>query len=337
MDKVRLGLIGVGKGGRAVALSAKGLPEIELVALCSSCESTARAAAELYGVGTYYGDYRDMLEASAIDAVFIAAPNHLHCDMVLAAAEANKHVLCEKPMALTLGEADRMIEAAREHRVRLMVGFTERYLTPFAKAKDLIEAGQIGEPAMIHAKRAHKPRHDWVQDPEKSGGVLLLAGVHNIDLTLWLGGSTPKRLYAEMGSFVYKSDYTDNVALVMRLQNEAIVNIFESYTLPQKAPHPVDRRVEIIGTKGTLDIDMMKQPLVRCTDEELWLEDVLTWPMVRGEMSGAVREELREFARCIVEDREPDANGEAGRLSLAVALAAHTAFQERRVVDFESQ
>lgn len=337
MSKVRLGLIGAGKGGRAVALSLKGLPEVELTALCSSRESTAREAAGLYGVERHYGDYRELLGDNAVDAVFIAAPNHLHCEMAVAAAQAKKHILCDKPMALSLQDADTMIDAARRNGVKLMVGFSERFITSFARARELIESGKIGEPVMVYAKRAHKPRHDWVADASRSGGVLVLAGVHNIDLTLWLTGSTPKRLYAEMGSFVYKSDYVDNVALVMRLQNDAIVSIFESYTLPHKTPHSVDRRIEIIGTEGTLDVDMMKQPLVCCTHEELWLEDTLTWPLIRGAMSGCIQAELREFAHCITEDREPEANGEAGRLSLAVALAAHTAFREKRVVDFEAE
>ena len=336
MDKIRLGLIGIGKGGRTVALSQKGLPEVELAAVAATNESKTRDAAALYGAGKYYTDFKDMLKDDEIDAVFIATPNHLHCEMTVEAARAKKHVLCEKPMALNLKDADLMIASAAKNKVKLMVGFSERFNTAFVRARAIIDSGKIGTPVMIHARRAHKPRwDDWVKNPEQSGGALVLAGVHNIDLILWLAGSTPERIYAEMGSFLYKKEkYIDNVALVMRLKNGAIASMVESYILPKGTPHPVDRRIEVIGTKGTIDVDMMKQPLTTCTDEGLTIEDTLTWPIVGDEMIGAVKEELREFARCIIEDYEPAASGDAGRLTLEVALAAHAAYEQKRVIEF---
>lgn len=335
MNKVRLGLIGIGKGGRTVALSQKGLPEIELVAVASTKSAAAREAAERYGARKYYSDYRELLNDREINAVFIATPNHLHCEMAVAAAKAKKHILCDKPMSLTLAEADMMITTARENRVKLMVGFVERFNVSFAVAKQILTSGRIGKPAMIFAKRAHKPRPDrWVLDPKQSGGVLVLAGVHNIDLILWLLDSRPERIYAEMGSYVHDSGFIDNVALVMKLKNGAIANMIESYCMPDKMPHGVDRRIEIIGTTGTIDVDMMKQPLVTCTNNDFRVEDTLTWPVICDEMTGALREELKEFARCILQDREPEANGEAGRMSLEVALAAHAAFEGKRIVEF---
>jgi len=336
MEKIRLGLIGAGKGGRNVGLSQKGLPEIELAAVSDADTTRAEEAARLFGAGKYYADYRQLLADKDIDAVFIATPNHLHCEMTVAAARAGKHILCEKPMALSLEEADIMINAARENKVKLMVGFVERFIVSHIAAKQILTSGKIGKPVMIHAKRAHKPRRDaWVNNPGQSGGVLILAGVHNIDLILWFMETKPLRIYAEMDSFIHTGGFMDSVCLVMRLENGVIANMVESYTMPQKMPHGVDRRIEIFGTEGVLDLDMMKQPLTTCTNETYWLEDTLTWPVINGEMRGAVRDELREFARCILEDREPEANGEAGRISLEVALAAHTAYEQRRVVEFQ--
>lgn len=335
MKKVRLGLVGTGKGGRNAGLSQKGLPEIELIAVSDISETNAKEAVQLYGAGKYYTDYKQLLVDKEIDAVFIATPNHLHSAMAVAAARAGKHILCEKPMALNLEQADLMINAARENNVKLMVGFTERFVVPYVAARQILTSGKIGKPVMIHAKRAHKPRPDsWVNNPGQSGGVLVLAGVHNIDLILWLMDAKPVRLYAEMDSFIHKNGFIDNVCLVMRLSNGVIANMVESYTMPQKMPHGVDRKIEIFGTDGVLAVDMMKQPLVTCTNDIYWFEDTLTWPLINDEMRGAVREELREFARCIIEGREPEANGAAGRLSLEVALAALTAYERKQVVEF---
>ena len=333
MKKIRLGLIGIGKGGSAVAQSQKGLPEIELTAIAA--DVGAHEAAKLYGVGKYYSDYRQLLADDQIDAVFIATPNHLHCEMAVAAAKAKKHILCDKPMALNLTEADTMITSAKENNVKLMVGFVERFNVAFASAKQILASGRIGAPAMIFAKRAHKPRQDkWVLDPKQSGGVLILAGIHNIDLILWLMDSRPERIYAEMGSYVHDSGFIDCVSLVMKLENGVIANMLESYCMPEKKPHGVDRKIEIIGTKGNVEVDMMKQPLTTCTNDSFVVEDTLTWPVINNEMTGALKEELREFANCILQDREPQANGEAGRVSLEVALAAHAAFEDKRIVEF---
>jgi predicted dehydrogenase len=245
---------------------------------------------------------------------------------VVAAAQAGKHVLCEKPMCNTVAEARRMIDACQRARVALMIGFSERYAAPFQDAKRRIEAGEIGEPMMLLARRCHPKSivrgRTWLNDRE-TGGVLNYAGTHNIDLICWLANKPVRRVYAELGQLVLKGqDFTDCAVMTFQFEDGAVATLYESFAYPDPYPHGVDRSLEILGTRGVIRVDMMRQPLESVGEAGSMIGDAVTWPREGDGLGGALRTEAEHFVRCVLTGAAPLSTGADGLRAIALAQAA---------------
>ncbi len=328
-EDVGIGIIGGGKAGRNFALAIRSCAGAEVRTFCTRSEDSARAAAESCGVPGWTADYRSMLGDPDIHAVIVATPDEFHCEHTVLAAQARKHVLCEKPMCRTPAEADRMIGAARESGVILMIGFTERYSHPCAEAKRRIDAGEIGTPRMMFARRCHPLSvlrgRAWVNDDE-TGGVLNYAGPHNIDLVCWLMGGAPERVYGEMGQLILKDqNFTDCAVMTFRFPNGSIAALYETFAYPGTYPHGVDRNIEILGDSGVLHVDFMSQPLKVFSDAGYQVADSVTWPMGERGIQGTLLAEVEHFVGCVREGKTPLTKGEDGKLAMRIALAAREA------------
>ena len=334
-EKIGIGIAGGGKAGRNFALALRASAGAEVLMFCTRHEESAREAAEFCGVPGWTADYRTMLDHPDIGAIVVASPDEFHCEQAVLAARAGKHVLCEKPMCRSLEEADRMIEEARENGVILMVGFTERYSHPCAEAKKRIDAGEIGTPRMVFARRCH-PRfvvrgREWLND-EETGGVLNYAGPHNIDLVCWFMGGAPERVYAEMGQLILKGqDFTDCAVMTFKFPN-GIASLYETFAYPDAYPHGVDRNVEILGDSGVLYVDFMSQPLKMFTGSGYQVLDSITWPEGEDGLHGAILAEAEHFVRCVTEGKAPLTTGEDGRMAIQVAVAAREASDTGKAV-----
>ncbi len=306
---VGIGIIGGGKAGRNFALAIRS---------CANAEVRMRAAkeaAEFCGVSGFSHD----VERSGYSGDYRGHAGRAH----------KKHVLCEKPMCRSLEEADRMIREAQENGVILMVGFTERYSHPCAEAKRRIDAGEIGTPRMMFARRCHPLSvlrgRAWVNDDE-TGGVLNYAGPHNIDLVCWLMGGAPERVYGEMGQLVLKDqNFTDCAVMTFKFPNGSIAALYETFAYPATYPHGVDRNIEILGDAGVLHVDFMSQPLKVFTDAGYQVADSITWPMGERGIQGTLLAEAEHFIRCVREEKTPLTTGEDGKLAIRIALAAREA------------
>ena len=306
---------------------------------CTRSEDSARAAAEFCGVAGWTADYPAMLRDPDIHAVIVATPDEFHCEHTVLAARAKKHVLCEKPMCRSPEEADLMIREARENGVILMVGFTERYSHPCMEAKRRIDAGEIGTPRMMLARRCHPLSvlrgRAWVNDVE-TGGVLNYAGPHNIDLVCWLMGGPPERVYAEMGQLILKDqDFTDCAVMTFRFPNGSIATLYETFAYPGAYPHGVDRNIEILGERGVLHVDFMSQPLKVFTDAGYEVADSVTWPMGERGIQGTLLAEVEHFIGCVREGRTPLTTGEDGKLAMRIALAAREAANTGKAIPIQ--
>jgi predicted dehydrogenase len=309
---------------------------VEIGAFCAAHEESAKAAAVEFGAASWSADYRRITENPDLDGVIVASPDRFHCEQVVAAAQAGKHVLCEKPMCRDIEEADRMIDAARERSVVLMVGFTERYNHPCMDAKARIARGEIGKPRMILARRCH-PRsivrgRKWLNDAE-TGGVLNYAGTHNIDLICWLMGAQPDRIYAEMGQLILAGqDFTDCAVMTFRFRDSGVAVLYETFAYPSPYPQGVDRSIEVLGDKGVLHIDFLSQPLKAYTENGYSVGDAVTWPSFEGHIEGALLNELRHFIGCVRSSGRPDTGGEEGKLAIRIANAAREAAHSGQAV-----
>lgn len=337
MSRIGVGIVGAGKAGSNFARAIQGLGEqARVVGFCTAHSGSAEQAAQRFSAEVGTETLSKLLRRPAVDVVIVASPDRYHCEQVVAAAEAGKHVLCEKPMCRTAEEAERMIAACKDNGVILMVGFTDRFNQPCLEAKHRIDAGEIGTPRMILARRCH-PRsvvrgRKWLNDRE-TGGVLNYAGTHNIDLICWYMDQTPERVHGEMGQLILSGqDFTDCAVVTFKFPNGGIAVLYETFAYPENYPHGVDRSVEVLGDRGVIKIDLMSQPMEIHTAAGYTVADSLTWPQSERGLDGALRAEIEHFLNCVREGRQPMTGGEEGKLAIRIAAAAREASETGRTV-----
>ena len=338
MDRVRVGIIGTGKAGflfgKAVIAASNG----ELVSLAAATEAEAKDAGDrLGGVPQCTGDWKALLANPDVDAVFICSPTFLHAEMTIAAAMAGKHVLCDKPMCLSVKEADAMIAACDKAGVVFMIGFVERFNAAFRVMKQRIKDGKIGEPVMCNSRRAHPPRKgSWIMDDKQSGGAFLHTGCHNIDLVQWLFDRPVTHIQSVERESGISPGFTDVSTVMATLDNGIIITQVESYAHPTSQPMGVDRSFEILGTGGSLYLDLLRSPVTLCNEDGWQYQDCLTWVEADGQLSGALTEETEYFLACVQRGEQPtEASAIDGKRTLAVFEAAKKAAVEHRRVEVE--
>lgn len=216
-EKLRIGIIGCGgiANGKHMPSLAK-LPQVEMVAFCDIIEERATKAAAEYGVegADTYLDYRELLEDDSIDVVHVCTPNNSHSEITVAALEAGKHVMCEKPMAKTAAEARLMVETAEKTGKKLSIGYQNRFRDDSQYLYEACRRGELGEIYMAKAKAIRRravPTWGVFLDKEKQGGGPLIdIGTHALDLTLWMMDNyRPK--YA-VGTIYHKLNKRENAA-----------------------------------------------------------------------------------------------------------------------------
>jgi len=330
MREVGICLVGVGRAGTVHASNyAFNLRGARIVAVVDANIDAAKACAEQTGAKLYYSNHEDALRLDEVDAVCISTPTFAHARIAIDAAESGKHVFCEKPMALTLKQADEMISAAKRQHVILQIGFMRRFSPEFRAAKRQLTEGAIGKPTLIKSTgRGPGLPPAWACDPRTSIGMLAEVNSHDFDTARWLMESEVERLYAEAEALVAPElkekyeDFYDRSVVVLRFRNKALAMI--DGACPVK--YGYDSRVEILGTEGVMLVgDLKHQAIVTCTKERGACSSF--FPSWRDRFSEGYLEEDRHFIDCIVNDREPLASGEDGRAVLELTLAATKSFK----------
>ena len=244
------------------------IPGARLTLLVEPLAESRRVACEELRLERACADYREALRDPAVDAVVVATPSALHCEIVVAAAQAGKHVLCEKPMAMNAAECDRMLDAIEQAGVTLQIGFMRRFDAGFVAAKQRVDAGEIGRvvsvKSLTHGPTIPKP---WMYDIRKSNGPLSEVNSHDIDTVRWLSGSEFDEVYAIAGN--YRSpdareqfpDFYDNVILSARLRNGMQGCICGA----QGVMYGYDARCEILGEKGLITVGSLAANTVTTT------------------------------------------------------------------------
>ena len=326
-EKLKVGLIGCGNiGARAHLPAYARIPEAELVAVCDIVKERADQAARASGA-VPYTDYRQLLERNDIGMVDICLPSYLHAEVATAAAEAGKHVLCEKPMAHTLDAAQAMIEAVRATGVKLMIGQVRRFDHRYASIKAQIDAGKVGRPVFI--RRAERqflpfPPDAWQWDPKRGGGVILDIGVHATDLFRWLFGEEAVEVYAvaksvreaarEAGSF-------DHAMITCKFDGGGVGFAETSWAYPQGFGGTLYAQLDVVGTEGKIQYaDKDTNPMLVYTAEKG--HELPHYFCFMSTTEYAFEEEIRHFVRCILESRKPLVSPQDARAALEMALAA---------------
>ncbi len=340
---VRVGIVGSGFAASLHAQALRQVPDVELVAAASPDSEHVWVFSRTFDIPHAFIDYRDMLKNDLVDAITVACPNDAHASVTLAAAAARKHVLVEKPLALSLAQADRMIQACRDKGVILMYGENLCFAPKYARAKELADEGALGDVYYVRQLECHSgPHADWFWNVERSGGgVLMDMGCHSIAFCRWIFGNAPvESVSAELGRFLHgdRTKGDDHSLLTMRFAGGGIGVAENSWA----RLGGLDDRAEIYGTKGLTVADLARGPALDTYSEPGYgyaTEKASTtsgWTRTGFEdaWQEGFPQEMAHFVECVREGKRPALSGEDGRAVLEIICAAYQSARTGQRVSF---
>ncbi|MFC7395527.1 Gfo/Idh/MocA family oxidoreductase [Scopulibacillus cellulosilyticus] len=319
MSNVKIGLVGAGRMGSFHAETvAYKIPGAELAAIADPVPGAANKLAERLGCPKVYTNPEEMFADPDVDAVLIAAPARSHAKLVVAAAKEGKGVFCEKPMAVTLEEADEAIQAMRQAGVPLQVGFNRRFAAGFKEAHDDIKKGKIGTPQLMRSLTRDPGLGDPTPIPEWT--IFLETLIHDFDTLLYLNpGAEPTDVYAVADALV-RPDFKDkgllDTAVVnIRFDNGAIATAEANF----QAVYGYDVRGEVFGSAGMITAgDVRQTSMVRYTADGANSD---TCRKDTELLHDAYVAEVTSFVECVRTGGTPYTTGEDAHRALAIALA----------------
>jgi myo-inositol 2-dehydrogenase/D-chiro-inositol 1-dehydrogenase/scyllo-inositol 2-dehydrogenase (NAD+) len=334
-ETIGLCLIGAGRAGMIHARNfSSRVPHAKMIAVSDVLEQSARAAADEIGISTWYTDYHDALNNKDVDAVIVVTPTKFHQDIVIEAAKAKKHILCEKPMAMNKEECQRMIDAVKEGGVNLQIGFMRRFDANFRRAKEIIDSGAIGKVVTVKSL-THGPSvpQEWMYDIGKSNGPLAEVNSHDIDTLRWFSGSDAESLYAIAGNYRCDSarekypDFYDTVLMNVRMKNGVLGNIDGA----QGVQYGYDARVDITGAGGHIEIGGLagSTTLLYTKDKQFRGDTVKSWTNLFYE--AYVNEDI-SFVESIRNGARPEVSGEDGMAAVDIVRAGNESIKTGRIV-----
>ena len=344
MKPVAIGIIGSQFQAECHASSIAMVPgEMQVWAVASPTPGNARAFADRHHIPQAYTDYRDLLADPAVEAVSINAPNSLHCEMTLAAAAAGKHVLCEKPLCVTLEEADQMIAACREHGVVLMYAEELLFTPKYVKAKQMADLGAFGKVHLIKQSEKHfGPHSDWFWDVDRSGGGALFdLGCHGIAFAHWfLGRPKLRSVVSHLGTYVHgaKTRADDEAVTILEFEGGAFAVIENSWA----RRGGMDDRIEVYGEGGlTIANLLMGNALTTYSEygvgyavEKSPITTGWLYPVFEEAWNYGFPQEMQHFARCVRGLETCQSTGEDGRIVLEAVYAAYASAGMGRRISF---
>ena len=318
---IRVGIIGAGSAGRRHALAYRQLGDVQVVGVVDPAVERGEGVAREVG-GEQFSELTSRFWDS-VDIVSVCAPHNLLAPAAFQAIEHKKPLLLEKPMALSLSDADEIIAAAEQTGVQLMVGFVHRFRAEVQQAHCALVAGKIGEPvfAVEHMISGGGTQPGWIWKREiAGGGVTFYNGVHGIDRLRWFLGSEVVSAFAESRRVRDEGDVEDLMLATLKFQNLAAASYTQHIALYPLSP---GWRSEIYGTEGALLLG--DGTLVEVTESSTTTAKV--------ERSDRFLGEITEFVQSIRENREPSVTGNDGRAALAVALALEASAESGKIVN----
>ncbi len=303
----------------------KQLPNVEFVGVADDDASRAKDAAKRFGVKAFK-TYDEML-ATDIDGVIVTSENANHRRHVVVAAQANKHVMCEKPISVSMQDAEAMVEVAKRADIKLMTAFPCRYHPAFARLKQAVTGGELGRLLAIKSTNQGQCPGGWFTDTKLSGGGAVIDHtVHLVDLMRHMTGAEPERIYAEIDNRMYGGDFDDTGIISVDFSNGMFATIDASWSRPKSYPFWGNVNMEVIGTDGSARMEMLAQKIDMFSDDTkrhtyVYWGDNMDLGLVEA------------FARCIRDDTPPPVTGEDGLKALQVALTAYESAKKREMID----
>ncbi len=312
MNKLRVAVLGAGILGSRHARVFHEQADTEVVAVIDPNPERARSVAERVGAPAFER-LGQVWDATELDALAIATPDHLHREAAVAALERGKHVLLEKPLATSLEDAEAITLAAKRSPAVAMVNFSQRYVTEYRWIRDVVRDGRLGEVRMV---TTHK--FDRIYVPTRMIGwaaatsPIYFMSSHDLDLVHWYLGADPVEAMAQETRGVLQGrgiDVHDGLNALLRFDNGALANIHTSWILPDSYPNMADGFLQIIGSAGMLMLDNGRRRInayfARGSVEQSFAGPH-TADEIDGRIVGAFTDSIGEFLACIREGREPE-------------------------------
>ena len=329
-NRLRVGVIGVGTFGSLHAQVYSQAEGCELVAIADVDEGRLEQVCDALGVEGHV-DYRELLGRDDVDAVSICTTDELHVEPALAAAAAGKHMLIEKPLALTPADCDTIIGAAGEAGVKLMVGHILRFDPRYYTAHQRIAQGQIGE--LVHLSARRNNAFGSARRLAAHTSVLFFLGIHDLDFILWCVGAVPQRVVAQAVSKVL-ADTPDTVLALLQFADGPIASLEASWVLPESHPRGLDARFDAVGTAGALYVDGSGGSVI-VAHERVEQPALYYVPELYGERVGILRDEIMHFVRCVTHDQQPVVGGQDGKAAVQVACAIQESYRTGRPIEVQ--
>ncbi len=337
-QQIGFGVIGLGNWGETHLRVFADEPAVQVVGICDLNEALLEQRAQQYAVGFTTTDYEELLARDDIEAVSVVTPDFLHHDIAVAAAQAGKHILVEKPLATSRQDALDIVAAARQAGVTVMVDFHNRWNPTIIEMKKAIDAGELGAVKMVSLRMSNRL---WVPTELLSwGGQTTIAwwlGSHSADMACWLLQDKVVRVYsvarkgvlAEMGL-----DTPDFFHSILEFEGGAVVHLDNCWILGDAMPAVIDFQVHVVGATGTMYADCSHN-----LSSQKYTHDSADWPNPlvltdsHGIPRGLATESIRHFVRCLLTGGEPLVSLDEAVHNTEILAAIHESAEQGQPVE----
>lgn len=329
--KIKVGVIGAGRIGKIHTENIKFfIPDAEVKAVSDINIEGIREWAEGLGIPKIVNDYKEILRDPDIDAVLICSSTDTHSQITIEAAEAGKHIFCEKPIDYDLARIDAALKAVEKAGVKFQVGFNRRFDHNFKKVRDTIAEGKIGEPHIIKIT-SRDPAPPPIEYVKVSGGMFLDMTIHDFDMARYLSGSEVEEVYASgavlVDPAIGEAGDIDTAVITLKFKNGAIGVIDNS----RKAVYGYDQRVEVFGSKGCITAANDAPTTTVLSTEEGVMSDKPKYFFLERYTESFVTE-VKCFIEAIVNDTPTPVEGIDGLKPVLIGLAAKKSLEEGRPI-----
>lgn len=326
----KVGIVGFGRIGRIHFTSVKRLKDVEVVSVADSFADKLTEVFDEYGIDNYSSDFNAIINNPEIDTVFVCSPTDTHAEIAIAAAKAGKDIFCEKPIDFDINRVEEVLAEVKKAGVAFQVGFNRRFDPNFAKAKEAILDGNVGQVHVIKIT-SRDPEAPPLSYVKSSGGIFVDMTIHDFDMARFLADSEPVQVFAIGDALINKEitqyDDIDTAIITIKFENRAMAVIDNS----RQATYGYDQRIEVFGSKG-----MVKCENNTPTQTTLFTNDAVTKDkplyFFLERYQESFEEELVQFFEAIETGQETPVVGKDGLVPILMGIAAKKSLNENRPV-----
>lgn len=330
-NSLQIGLIGAGRIGQLHAehLCSR-IPSANLVMVADTFEQTARECAERYSIPYFVQDYHAILDHPNIQAVVICSSTDTHAQIIEEAAQAGKHIFCEKPIALDLPSIDRALDIVERSGVKLQIGFNRRFDANYRRVRQAIDQGEVGQPQLLHLI-SYDPDPPPIEYLKVSGGIFLDMTIHDFDMARFLLGSEAEEIFVLSSVMnnpaISAAGDVDTTVVMLQFTNGVIGTISNS----RHAAYGYDQRLELLGSAGAISIGNNYPNTAIISDGHSVRRDLPLYFFIERYTESFVAEMIA-FVDAVLHDAPVPVTGRDGRVPVVMGLAANKSLAEHRPV-----